>query len=315
MNLDQAQVTVLNGAQTMALMSCLFLPFFCALVAWLLKTEEQTPQGPAAGPDWSIPTLDQHGQGQSLYHRWAPPVKIASLMLCSFLIVSLHRLTWAFAALVLCVLAVQLSGLPWSRPLKRLAALSGFLGMLVVILPLTCPVHAGDRVLLLPWLPSWPLNLAGLHLALAILCKAAAVALLMEPMLATASLSQTLKGFTDLGLPDALNQMILLCHRYIFVFQQEMQRMQRSMRVRGFIPRTNLATLRTFGNGFGMLFIRSFERTERVHEAMLSRGYQGGFPGEVRQPISRWDLGKGALFIMIGALLLAADRLLLISAF
>lgn len=313
MNLDQAQVTVLNGAQTMALMSCLFLPFFCALVAWLLKTEEQPPQGPTAGPDWSIPALDQHGQGQSLYHRWAPPVKIASLMLCSFLIVSLHSLTWAFAALVLCVLAVQFSGLPWSRPLKRLAALSGFLGMLVVILPLTSPVHAGDRVLLLPWLPSWPLNLAGLHLALTIVCKAAAVALLMEPMLATASLSQTLKGFTDLGLPAALFQMILLCHRYIFVFHQEMQRMQRSMRVRGFTPRTNLATLRTMGAAFGMLFIRSFERTERVYEAMLSRGYQGGFPGEARQAIGRRDLLKGAFFLLIALLLLAADRMPSIS--
>ena len=313
MNLDQAQVTVLNGAQTMALMSCLFLPFFCALVAWLLKTEEPPPQGPAGGPDWSIPTLDQHGQGQSLYHRWAPPVKIASLTLCSFLIVSLHSLFWAFAALVLCVLAVQLSGIPWSRPLKRLAALNGFLGMLVIILPLTSPVNAGDRVLLLPWLPSWPLNLAGLHLALTIVCKAAAVALLMEPMLATASLSQTLKGFTDLGLPVALNQMILLCHRYIFVFQHEMQRMQRSMRVRGFTPRTNLATLRTMGAAFGMLFIRSFERTERVYEAMLSRGYQGGFPGEARQAIGRRDLLKGAFFLLIALLLLAADRMPSIS--
>ena len=91
--------------------------------------------------------------------------------------------------------------------------------------------------------------------------------------------------------------------------------MQRSMRVRGFAPRTNLATLRTMGAAFGMLFIHSFERTERVYEAMLSRGYQGRLPGEVRQPITRWDLGKGALLIMIGALLLAADRLLPISAF
>lgn len=314
MNLAQAQVIVLGGAQTMALMSCLFLPFFCALVAWLLKTEPQTG-GQIAIPDWSTPHPGQQSQGQSLYHRWHPAVKIATLLACAFVIVSLHRLLWAFAALVGAVLAVHLARMSWTRPLQRLAALGGFLGMLVVILPLTSPVHTGDTVLLLPWLPSWPFNLAGLHLALTIVCKAAAVALLMEPMLATGSLARTLQGFSDLGLPAALSQMILLCHRYIFVFQQEMQRMQRSMRVRGFTPRTNLATLRTMGAAFGMLFIRSFERTERVYEAMLSRGYQGGFPGEVRQPITRWDLGKGALFIMIGALLLAADRLPSISAF
>jgi cobalt/nickel transport system permease protein len=182
--------------------------------------------------------------------------------------------------------------------------------MLVVILPLTSPVRTGDTILLLPWLSSWPLSLAGLLLALTIVCKAAAVALLMEPMLATASLARTLQGFAELGLPASLIQMILLCHRYIFVFQEEMQRMERSMRVRGFVPRTNVATLRTMASGFGMLFIRSFERTERVYEAMLSRGYQGSFPGEVRQKMSGLDLVKGSLFLLIGLLLLAGDRLL-----
>lgn len=314
MHLDQAHVIVLNGAQTMALMSCLLLPFWGILVAWLLKTEPQ-PGGRPAIPDWSIPSPGQQTPVHSLYHSWNPAVKIATLLACAFLLVSLHSLSWAFVALLCCVLAVSLSGLSWTRPLQRLAALTGFLGMLVVILPLTSPVQPGDWVLLLPWLPSWPLNLAGLQLALTIVCKAVAVALLMEPMLATAPLARTLQGFADLGLPDALTQMILLCHRYIFVFQQEMQRMQRAMRVRGFAPRTNLATLRTLGNGFGMLFIRSFERTERVYEAMLSRGYQGGFPGEVRQQVTGWDLGKGALFLLIGALLLAADRLLPISGF
>ena len=63
-------------------------------------------------------------------------------------------------------------------------------------------------------------------------------------MFATSELSRTLQGFTNLGLPGTLIQMILLCHRYLFVFQQEAARMQRAMRVRGFVPRTNLATLR-----------------------------------------------------------------------
>ena len=315
MSLDQARVIVLNGGQTMALMSCLFLPFFCVLVAWLLKTDEQQPGGGGAGPDWSIPTLDQHGQGQSFFHRWSPAVKIGALLISSLLIVSLKTLAWAIVALLLSALTVQLTGMSWSRPLRRLAAVSGFLGMLVVILPLTSPVQPGDTVLLLPWLPAWPFNLTGLVLALSIVSKAAAVALLMEPMLATASLTRTMQGFTDLGLPSSLQQMILLCHRYIFVFQQEMRRMQRSMRVRGFVPRTSLATLRIMAGGFGMLFIRSFERTERVYEAMLSRGYQGGFPGEVRQNITRLDLLKGAIFIAIALLLLAGDRLLPVIGF
>nr|WP_320010821.1 cobalt ECF transporter T component CbiQ [uncultured Desulfobulbus sp.] len=308
MNLDQAHVIVLNSVQTMSLFSCLFIPFFCALVAWLLKPEKSSVPGQETGPDWSSPVPDRGGQVNSLFHSWAPSVKIATLLITAFLIVSLHTLAWALIALFACGLCVELTGMSWTRPLRRLAALGGFLGMLVVIIPLTSPVQPGDTILLLPWLRQWPFNLAGVHLALTIVSKAMAVALLMEPMLATSSLSQTLQGFTELGLPASLNQMILLCHRYIFVFQEEMQRMQRSMRVRGFVPRTNIATLRTMGSGFGMLFIRSFERTERVYEAMLSRGYQGRFPADVHQKISHKDLVKGVLFIMIGAMLLAGDR-------
>ena len=307
-NLDQAHVIVLNSVQTMSLFSCLFLPFFCALVAWLLKPEKSSIPGQETGPDWSSPVSYRGGQASSLFHSWVPSVKIATLLLGAFLIVSLHTLAWALVALFACGLCVELTGMSWTRPLRRLAALGGFLGMLVVIIPLTSPVQAGDTVLLLPWLRQWPFNLAGVHLALTIVCKAMAVALLMEPMLATSSLTQTMQGFTKLGLPASLNQMILLCHRYIFVFQEEMQRMQRSMRVRGFVPRTNIATLRTMGGGFGMLFIRSFERTERVYEAMLSRGYQGRFPADVRQEITRKDLVKGGVFIMIGAMLLIGDR-------
>jgi len=308
-NLDQAHVIVLNGVQIMSLFSCLFFPFFCALVAWLLK-DESTSAGQKTGPDWSSPVLDRHGQGSSLFHTWAPSIKIATLLIAAFVIVSLHTLAWALTALFCCALCVELTGMSWTRPLRRLAALGGFLGMLVVIVPLTSPVQSGETVLVLPGLPEWPYSLAGAHLALTIVCKAMAVALLMEPMLATSSLPQTLQGFTDLGLPTSLNQMILLCHRYIFVFQEEMSRMQRSMRVRGFVPRTNILTLRTMGSGLGMLFIRSFERTERVYEAMLSRGYQGSFPAEVRQKITNMDLVKGVLFIMIAAVLLAGDRLL-----
>ena len=72
--------------------------------------------------------------------------------------------------------------------------------------------------------------------------------------------------------------MLLLSHRYIFVFLHEMTRMYRGMRVRGFVPGTDIATMNAMGNFLGMLFVRSFERTQRVYDAMLCRGYDGCFP-------------------------------------
>ena len=121
-------------------------------------------------------------------------------------------------------------------------------------------------------------NLRGLGLAAAIAAKAVAIALLMEPLLATAPLPVTLHGLSRLGAPEMVGQMVLLSHRYLHVFRHEARRMTAGMRVRGFEKRTDVETLRAVANFLGMLFVRSFERTERVFDAMRARGYRGRFP-------------------------------------
>jgi len=301
------QTFTLTPSQGAILLLCLLTPPLL-LLAFRWKRKLSSGQREIS-PDWSIPTIDAQAQGSSLFHTWTPAVKIGSLLIVSFLIVALHALFWSAVGLAFALLTVHLARIPWQRPLRRLAAMSGLCVLFLLILPLTSPLRSGDTLLVVPLLEGMPLRLTGVILSLTITCKAATVALLMEPMFATAELARTLQGFATLGLPSSLTQMILLCHRYLFVFQQEAARMQRAMRVRGFVPGTNLATLRTTGNALGMLFIRSFERTERVYEAMLSRGYRGAFPATSREKIAAGDLAKAAVSIMIGLLLLVLDRL------
>lgn len=302
-----SQVIVLTVFEGIGLLAAVLL-MVILIVVTLRHHRVRQPTG-GDEPDWSIPVLDAQSEGTSLFHSWNPSVKIGTLCLCCFLIASLHSLLWSTVAVMVSMGAVALSGVHWQRPLRRLAAMSGFLLMLVVILPLSGRVRADEVVLVVAGLENWPFRSQGLLLALTIACKAVSVALLMEPMLATASFTRTIQGFTGLGLPGALIQMVLLCHRYLFVFQEEISSMQRSMQVRGFAPRTNLATMRTMGNCFGMLFIRSFERTERIYEAMLSRGYQGHVPsGDIMARTNR-DVVKGLVCGMIGLILLLLDRM------
>ncbi|NLX19087.1 MAG: cobalt ECF transporter T component CbiQ [Desulfobulbus sp.] len=261
-------------------------------------------------PDWSIPVLDAQSDGSSFFHSWHPSVKVGTLCASCFLIVSLNTLTWSLAAVGICILAVLLARTPWERLSRRLVAISGFLAMLVVLLPFTSAVRPEDTVFLIFGMENWPFHQRGLIVALTIVCKAVSVVLLMEPMLATAPFSRTLQGFSGLGLPRKLLSMIALCHRYLFVFREEILYMQRAMRVRGFVPRTNLATMRIMGNCFGMLFIRSFERTERIYEAMLSRGYRGSFPAGPEPPKTVYDFIKAAICLVIALLLLSVDRIM-----
>jgi len=135
--------------------------------------------------------------------------------------------------------------------------------------------------------------------------------LLMEPLLATAPLPVTLTGLTHMGVPQRITELLLITHRYLYVFVHEAHRMQIGMEVRGFRKATNMATLRTVGNFVGMLFVRSFERTERVHAAMLARGYQGQWPQPVTFKAKRSDYTKAGLSLGLGVLLLICDQLLL----
>ena len=190
--------------------------------------------------------------------------------------------------------------------------MAGFLAMFVIIMPLTVARQPTDTLVVFSGLEALAFNLRGLELALAICGKACAVALLMEPLLATAPLGVTLEAVSRLGVSPKVAQMILLAHRYIFVFLEETRRMAIGMKVRGFRKRTDLETLRVTGNFLGMLFVRSFERTHRVFDAMQARGYDGDFPAMTEFRAAPADWLKAALWLLFGLTLLLLDRLWLV---
>nr|WP_269434977.1 energy-coupling factor transporter transmembrane component T [Desulfosarcina ovata] len=78
-------------------------------------------------------------------------------------------------------------------------------------------------------------------------------------------------------LPDKLVHMLLITYRYLFVLEQEYQRLVRAMKIRNFRPATTLHTYRTYAYLVGMFFVRASERAKRVHSAMICRGFNGRF--------------------------------------
>ncbi len=259
--------------------------------------------------DWSVPPLEA-SKGRSFFHSWDVRCKIIALVGFSFLVVSLDHLSLAFGALTVSMVALIAARIPFSRALMRLTAVAAFVALLLVIMPVTVPVHPGDRLVVLTEKQWLVFNLRGLDLALTIGAKAMAVALLMEPLLGTAPLPITLHGLSRLGVPKLFGQMVLLSHRYLYVFQEEAGRMATGMRVRGFQRSSGLSNLRVFGSFLGMLFIRSFERTERVFSAMQARGYHGAFPEPETKTLSCIDVLLAVLWLLAGTCLVLADRLM-----
>ncbi len=277
-----------------------------AAAAWLRRRAYQRST-PGEEPDWSIPPLPQAG-AVSLLHRWDVRVKIITILSYSFMIAALRHPAPAVAAIIVSLLVVAVAKTPPAKVLLRLLAISGFLGMFLVVMPLSIPDRSGDTVLIFNgW--SWlGFNLRGLQLAATIAAKAVAITLLMEPLIATAPLPVTLYGLARLGAPDLIGQMVLLSYRYLHVFRHEARRMSAGMQVRGFRKRSNLQTLRAVANFLGMLFVRSFERTERVFDAMRARGHRGRFPEPAPLHLRGTDLILMAAWLAVGVMLISYDR-------
>jgi cobalt/nickel transport system permease protein len=101
---------------------------------------------------------------------------------------------------------------------------------------------------------------------------------LASPTLAATTEPQALlAGLERLRLPQQLVQIMAFMVRYLDVVTGEMQRMRIARESRGFTAR-DPRHWPVLARSAGALFIRSYERGERVHLAMLSRGYTGRMP-------------------------------------
>ncbi|MFW5930656.1 MAG: cobalt ECF transporter T component CbiQ [Desulfosalsimonas sp.] len=286
------------------------LSALAAAAVWLRRAAHRQSAG-GEEPDWSVPPLEDKDGFNSPLHRWDVRCKIVTIMFFSFVIASLTHLGPALAAMGISLSVLAVARVSLARVLFRLLALSGFLGMLAVVMPFTVPAHLGDSLVVFGGMDWLSLNLRGLMLAATIAARAVAIAMLMEPLLSTAPLPVTLQGLSRLGVPDKAGQMVLLSHRYVHVFRHEASRMSAGMQARGFRGRTDLETLRTVANFLGMLFVRSFERTERVFEAMRARGYKGRFPEPAELHLRPADIFMAALWVAAAAALIAYDRVFL----
>jgi cobalt/nickel transport system permease protein len=117
----------------------------------------------------------------------------------------------------------------------------------------------------------------GLLAAWGLLVKGTLGVLASLTLAATTEPQEILLGLERLHLPHQLVQIMAFMVRYLDVVTGEMQRMKVARESRGFSAR-NPRHWPVLARSLGALFIRSYERGERVHLAMLSRGYTGKMP-------------------------------------
>jgi cobalt/nickel transport system permease protein len=95
----------------------------------------------------------------------------------------------------------------------------------------------------------------------------------MLMLVATTGFNGVCMAMEKMGMPKIFAVQLLLLYRYIFVLMDEGQRMYRARALRSFQGRGT--DMKTFGHLIGGLLLRTLDRGQRIHLAMLCRGFDG----------------------------------------
>jgi len=212
-----------------------------------------------------------HLDHDSPVHRLAPEVKILATLLFTIIVVITPRTEFlAFAGYG--VLLVVVAALARVRPLWLAKRASIELPFVLLAIALPFAGH-GERI---TWL-GLSLSVDGLYGAWNIFIKGTLGVLASLLLAASTTMRDLILGLDRLRCPQVFTQIATFMLRYIDILADDARRMRIARLSRGYDPRF-FWQVKAFAVSIGALFLRAFERGERVYLAMLSRGYTGRLP-------------------------------------
>jgi len=234
--------------------------------------------------------------GTSPVHRLPSEVKIVAAFLGVVCVVSTPREAFpVFGGYLLLLGAVWvLARIPLGWIARRSLIEAPF-----VVLAVLLPFSGGEPYV--EWL-GLTLSEPGLLGAWNILVKGTLGVLTSLTLAATTPLRDLLLGIQRLHAPAMVVTIATLMLRYVDVIVGEARRMRLARISRGHDPRF-LWQAGATARGVGSLFVRAYERGERVHLAMLSRGWAGEMPRLSDTVTSRRDWAVGLVPVAAAAAL------------
>ena len=257
--------------------------------------------------------VDRYTNLDSLLHRLDPRTKILASAAFVILVVTIPPARWQGYALCFVLVAslALLSKLPLTFILKRSVVIVPFALVIALFIPFFKPASPGDTTFTIR-IMAWNLSVTkgGLLTLYGVVTKAWLSVLSMILLSSTTRFAELLKGLDRLGIPKVMIMTISFSYRYLFVIADELTRMQQARDSRNFGGKF-WWRMKTIGSMIGTLFIRSFERAERVYQAMAARGFDGEIKTLSHLHLQSIDIYFGALFtagiILIGLTVLLLD--------
>lgn len=219
----------------------------------------------------------------SFLHQMAPEAKIvAALGFVASVAVTPRQAVWAFGFYAIVVLSLAW----WSRVPAVFMALRLTAVLPFIFVALVIPfVASGEQT----QLAGMQVSVDGLWGAWNIVAKAVLGASVSILLTASTEIPEIIRGLGVLRVPALFTGIATFMIRYLELIADELGRVRIAMTSRGHDPRW-LHQARPIAVSAGAMFVRSYERGERVHAAMLARGFDGEMPdfGRRRATTAEW---------------------------
>jgi cobalt/nickel transport system permease protein len=197
---------------------------------------------------------------------------------------------------VLAVSLLTISRVPLLYVLKRSLVIFPFVLLIAIFIPFFKPGEVAGSYNI--WLWQVSVTYDGLLILANVAVKAWLCILSLILLSSTTKFTDLLKGLKQLGVPKVIVLILSFMYRYIFVLIGEVMRMRQARDSRNF-GGGRLRQLKTLGNMIGTLFIRSYERGERIYAAMLARGFDGEIRSLQRLNFKKVDAYFGVTFGLV----------------
>jgi cobalt/nickel transport system permease protein len=180
---------------------------------------------------------------------------VAAIAGCSLIPLSY----WPLQGCLVCFIfaGLSLAEIPLTYLIRRLTLLLPFVFMTTLAVPLASGFAGG-----------W-------DTAAAVVMRAVVGFLAALWLVSTTPFDRLLAGLCRLGMPRLFARLLAFTHRYIDVLFDELARMKTAQRARTFRRHSAWRTWTSSTQLVGMLLIRALDRSERIHGAMVSRGWHG----------------------------------------
>jgi len=228
-------------------------------------------------------------------HHLDPRVKVITTMLFIVAVVSFDK--YEISSLIPFVLypvaLLAVGNLPLGYLLSKVllaAPFAVFVGIFNPFFDRTILVHLGPVGVSGGWI-----SFASILIRFVLTVSAALI------LVASTGIHGVCQALDKLGVPRSFTVQLLFLYRYLFVLVDEASRMTRARALRSFGTRGT--GLQVFGSMIGQLLLRTLDRAQRIHAAMLCRGFDGEIhpfrPLKIRTGDVLFAVGWSAAFLFL----------------